>query len=262
MRRFDAEYLTHTRRGMWGESRQALSALDLPGRDEILDVGCGTGELTRVLREETDGTVVGCDADPELLAHIDPPITVGDAYRLPFDDDTFDLVVCQALLVNLLEPVAAIEEFARVASDAVAVIEPDNDDVTVRSTVDTESALARKARRHYFEGVETDTALGSSLRPLLEAASLQSVDVSRYDHERTVTQPYSTADLEAARRKASGGGLAADRETMLAGGLSAADYDDLRADWREMGRTVIEQMRDGTYERTETVPFYVAIGRT
>ncbi|WP_135667237.1 class I SAM-dependent methyltransferase [Halorhabdus rudnickae] len=262
MRRFDAEYLTHTRRGMWDESRQALSALELSGRDRVLDVGSGTGELTRVLREETHGDVVGCDADPTLLEHADPPVVAGDAYRLPFDDDTFELAVCQALLINLSEPDTVIEEFARVASDAVAVIEPDNGSVTVQSTVDAESALARKARRHYLDGVETDATLGSSLRPLLEAVGLTSVDVSRYDHKRTVTQPYSSADLEAARRKASGRGLASDRVTMLAGGLSAADYDKLRTDWREMGRTVVEQMQNGTYERTETVPFYVAIGRT
>ncbi|MFC6725639.1 SAM-dependent methyltransferase, partial [Halobium palmae] len=49
MRRFSADYLERTREGMWEGSREALADLDLPDRDRIVDVGCGTGELTRVL---------------------------------------------------------------------------------------------------------------------------------------------------------------------------------------------------------------------
>ncbi|WP_181685504.1 class I SAM-dependent methyltransferase [Halorhabdus salina] len=260
MRRFDAEYLEHTRRGMWAESREALSALDLPARDRVLDVGCGTGELTRVLRDEADGDVVGCDADPELLTHVAPPTVAGDAYRLPFPDDTFDLVVCQALLINLTEPERSLAEFVRVSRDSVAVIEPDNAAVTVESTVPTEASLARKARGHYRSGVETDIALGSDLGSLLAASGLASIDVARYDHARTIEPPYSQQHLEGARRKASGQGLDDDRATMLAGDLSVEAYDALRERWREMGRAVIDQMRDGVYERTETVPFYVATG--
>jgi SAM-dependent methyltransferase len=260
MRRFDAEYLEHTRRGMWAESRDALSALDLPARDRVLDVGCGTGELTRVLREETDGDVIGCDADPELLAHLAPPAVTGDAYRLPFPDDAFDLVVCQALLINLPDPERALAEFVRVSRDSVAVIEPDNGAVTIESTVSTEPPLAQTARRHYLSGIETNVALGSELRPLLSGVGLASIDVARYDHERTIEPPYSQQNLEAARRKASGRGLDDDRATMLSGELSVSEYDTLRERWREMGRTVVDQMRDSAYERTETVPFYVATG--
>ena len=157
MRRFTADYLERTRRGMW-ESRGALESLDLDGRRRILDVGCGTGELTRVLAEEApEAAVVGVDADTDLLAAArdaateaqpaarDDPEGVregnpashdidycaGDATRLPFPDDAFDLVVCQALLINLPEPATAVREFARVSSELVAAVEPDNGDVKV-----------------------------------------------------------------------------------------------------------------------------------
>ena len=261
MRRFDAEYLTHTRRGMWADSREALSALDLSTRERVLDVGSGTGALTRVLREETPGDVVGVDADPQLLDHVEGPAVVGDAFRLPFPDDTFDLVVCQALLINLPEPVDAVREFARVSRDGVAVIEPDNGSVTVESTVDGESALAGEAREHYLAGIDTDVTLGSDVASVLAEAGLASVEITRYDHARTISPPYDEADVESARRKASGSGIATDRETLLDGGLSTEAYDRLRQRWRQMGRDVIEQMADRTYERTETVPFYVAVGQ-
>lgn len=260
MRQFSAEYLETTREGMWADSRDALADLDLETRERVLDVGCGTGELTRVLRAETPGSVVGCDADSELLAHLDPPRVLGDATRLPFYEDAFDLAVCQALLINLPEPAAAVEELCRVSSELVAAIEPDNSAVTVDSTVEAEPALARRARRHYLAGIETDVAMGADTRRLFEDAGLTDVRTQQYDHERTVEPPYSEQALEAARRKVTGDGLASNRAEIVAGD-SAERYEQLRERWREMGRSVVEQMQAEEYRRREVVPFYVTVGR-
>jgi len=259
VRRFSAEYLETTREGMWADSRAALTDLRLAGRDSVLDVGAGTGELTRVLREETSGTVLALDADVDLLARVGHPVAVGDATRLPFGADSFDLVVCQALLVNLPEPLAALEEFARVAADTVATVEPDNSAVTVESTVDAEPSLLRRARRRYLSGVDTDVALGDA-SDLFEQSHLSDITVSRYDHERAIAPPYSSRALEGARRKASGAGLEADRRTMLAGGTTPEEFDELRQEWREVGRSVVAQMQAGTYRQREIVPFYVTVG--
>ncbi|MFC6754932.1 hypothetical protein ACFQEU_15920, partial [Halorubrum tibetense] len=53
----------------------------------------------------------------------------------------------------------------------------------------------------------------------------------------------------------------ADHRTELRAALSADAYDDLRQRWRELGRDVIEGMREGSYERLELVPFEVTVGR-
>ena len=264
MRQFSADYLRDTRRGMW-DDREALSGLRLDSRERVLDVGCGTGELSGVLAEETPGEVVGADADPDLLAvareQAGIETVAADALRLPFPDDCFDLVVCQALLINLPDPAAAVAEFRRVSSDLVAAVEPDNAAVSVESTVAAESDLAGRARRAYLRGVETDVTLGGEgTREAFAAAGLSEATTRRHVHARTVEPPYAERDLRAARRKASGEALADDRATLLAGDLSAAEYDDLRTDWREMGRAVVEQMRAGEYRRAEVVPFYVTVG--
>ena len=267
MRRFSEEYLTATRRGMWAD-RDALADLALSTRERVLDVGAGTGELTRVLRAEAGGDqsttgggqVVAVDADPALVGAVPPPRLLGDATQLPVADDAVDLVVCQALLVNLGDPATALAEFVRVSTDRVAAIEPDNSAVTVESTVDSEEPLAQRARGMYLQGSAVDPALGSS-RGLFEQAGLSGVSVRRYDHVRTVEPPYSGQALESARRKASGAGLATDRDTMLAAGVTAEAFDRLRGEWRAMGRQVIEQMRAGEYRRRETVPFFVTVGQ-
>jgi|GEM_PF-199415 len=264
VREFSAEYLTSTRRGMWGDSREALAGLALADRERVLDVGCGTGELTRVLAEESPGSVYGLDADPDLLAAGrggDWEPLAGDALRLPATQNAVDLVVCQALLINLPDPAAAVAEFARVASDDVAAIEPDNADVTVESTVDAEAKLAAEARTAYRRGVGTDVALGGAgTREAFREAGLTDVRTARYDHVRTIEPPYAEDDLEAVRRTASGEGLAGDRETLLAGGLSAAAYDELRERWRAVGREAITQVGEDAYRRREVVPFYVTVG--
>ncbi|WP_255151875.1 class I SAM-dependent methyltransferase [Halorarius halobius] len=256
MRRFSADYLERTREGLWADT-DALAALGLPERASVLDVGCGTGELSRVLARECPGRVVGADRDPALLAHVEVPAVRADAYTLPFPDDSFDLVVCQALLVNLPDPERALREFARVARESVAAIEPDNAAVAVESSVDREADLAREARRRYVDGVGTDVALGSRLDDLFAAAGLRNVRLDRRDHEQRVEPPYSEAELEAAGRKARGDAIRERREEMAGDGET---LDALRADWRAMGREVVEQVQAGTYRRREVVPFHVAVG--
>jgi len=307
MRRFTADYLERTRRGMW-ESREALAPLDLDGRRRVLDVGCGTGELTRVLAEESpEAAVVGVDADADLLAtardagdggapddRSDPEggrgsdrvgrdidYCAGDATRLPFPDGAFDLVVCQALLINLPDPVAAVREFARVSSDLVAAVEPDNADVEVTSTVNSEPSLEARVREAYIAGVETDVAMGDRVCEVFAEAGVSGVESRRYRHEKRVEPPYSEADLTDIARKASGAGLA-DHETELRRALDGDDgngarsgngepgrngdggrngYDALRGAWREMGREAARQAQNREYERVETVPFDVTVGR-
>jgi SAM-dependent methyltransferase len=246
---------------MWADSRGALTDLELATREWVIDVGCGTGELTRVLREEVPGTVVGLDADPTLLEGVAPPTVVGDAMTLPVRSTAFDLVVCQALLVNLPDPVAALAEFARASRDLVAVVEPDNAQVTVDSTVDAESRLARRARSFYLDGLATDATLGSDTAGLFEEAGISVVSTRRYDHTRATEPPYSEEALESARRKATGEGLDDDRTEIRAGADVPGDYDALRSEWRTMGREVIDQMAAGEYERHETIPFFVTVGR-
>jgi len=287
VRRFDAGYLRDTRRGMWAD-RSALGDLDLPNRQRVLDVGCGTGVLSAALRAETDAPVVGLDADRDLLtaARRGPeghdhgvederdrdgegdesaatapfPVIRGDALALPVRDGAVDLAACQALLINLLNPAAGIAELARVSSDLVAAVEPDNAAVSVESTVDSEADLEKRARAAYLAGVDTDVTLGAVADRFREAG-LSVVGTRRYDHVREVAPPYSEHALRAARRKATGAGLAGDRETMLAGGLTPEAYDELRTEWRAMGRAVVEAMERGEYHRREVVPFHVTVGR-
>ncbi|MDZ7745236.1 MAG: hypothetical protein U5K28_01430 [Halobacteriales archaeon] len=121
----------------------------------------------------------------------------------------------------------------------------------------SESRLAGEARDRYIAGVETDVTLGNRLATLFEQAGLTNIQTARRDQTQTVAPPYSEADLEAVGRKARGDAIRSKRGD-LAGDATA--LDQLRAAWREMGREALEQTQAGEYERTETVPFHVAVG--
>jgi len=260
VRGFEPEYLRRTRRGMW-EERGALDGLRLDEAERVLDVGCGNGEFTRVLADGCDGEVVGYDFDDSHLCDVRDalgvPVVRGDARALPFADGSFGVVACQALLVNLREPGRAVEEFARVSSSRVACVEPDNSSVTVESTVEGESGLARESRRLYLEGIDTDPSLGDGAAALLRDAGFDDVTTARYDHELVVEPPYDGGDVAEVRRKASGESLRKRRDEMDA---SDEELDRLRDDWREVGREAARQVSEGEYVRRETVPFYVVVG--
>lgn len=84
------------------EYGEALLELLAPAADErILDLGCGTGQLTAAVAE-SGASVVGVDASREMLAeargtHPTLPFVHGDARRLPFEG-SFDAVLSNAVL--------------------------------------------------------------------------------------------------------------------------------------------------------------------
>lgn len=84
----------------------------------VLDVGCGEGRFCRMLADR-GAIVTGIDPTQDLIeaakgrhGNIDFRIAGGE--NLPFEDATFDLVVCYLVLIDIPDFRAAIAEMARV----------------------------------------------------------------------------------------------------------------------------------------------------
>lgn len=89
--------------------------------ERVLDVACGTGELTRAFRKHANPErVVGLDYTAQMLdiARAKPRDRIeyiqGDAQALPFPDKSFDVVSIAFGIRNVQEPATAIAEFRRV----------------------------------------------------------------------------------------------------------------------------------------------------
>jgi len=94
---------------------------DVAGLD-VLDAACGTGRYALKLTE-AGARMAAVDASEEMLAHarrkaaerqLGLGLRHGDLRQLPFQDESFDLVVCALALCHVPELTAAVQEFARV----------------------------------------------------------------------------------------------------------------------------------------------------
>lgn len=87
----------------------------------ILDCGCGPGNLTAdMARLCEDGNVVGVDSCPEMIESAQQTyqqltFICADIYKLPFKDDSFDVVHAHQVFQYISEPVKALNEMKRVA---------------------------------------------------------------------------------------------------------------------------------------------------
>jgi len=109
----------------------------LKDADLVLDVGCGSGFVTRDIARLTKGKVVAVDGSIDLLgvasqvlAEYDniELICAGDAHNLPFKDNTFDITTCNLLLMWVKDPQRVVNEMKRVTKvggKVLASLEPD-----------------------------------------------------------------------------------------------------------------------------------------
>ena len=110
--------------------------VDLKNKRKILDVGCGTGAVTLDIALLTEGEVVGIDIDEEKLQEAERVLSKisniklmkGDVLDLPFEDDSFDLVVFNIVLMHVKKQQEAVNEMARVVQKGgfvLGTLEPD-----------------------------------------------------------------------------------------------------------------------------------------
>jgi demethylmenaquinone methyltransferase/2-methoxy-6-polyprenyl-1,4-benzoquinol methylase len=118
---------------MWRDQawrRAAVRLVNVKPTDRVLDVACGTGDLTEAFAAARPAAVTGLDfAEPMLeLARAKsgrrrrpdgaprPEYVAGDATRLPFEDGAFDVVSIAFGIRNVSDPALALAEFRRVTA--------------------------------------------------------------------------------------------------------------------------------------------------
>jgi ubiquinone/menaquinone biosynthesis C-methylase UbiE len=116
--------LEHQANAIWPQESEIFKGYGLGGALQILDVGCGTGEITaRLAQLYPDAALVGVDLIGRHLelagqrcAEFGTRVSFreADAFALPFAAATFDLVVCRHMLQAVPRPHEAMAEFVRV----------------------------------------------------------------------------------------------------------------------------------------------------
>ena len=175
--------------GAW--AAPLCDAAHIGSRDAVLDVACGTGATTReaASRLDADSKIVGLDRNAGMLevAELRAPDIKwidGTAEELPFDDASFDVVLCQFGLMFFDDREKALSEMLRVLRAGGRIAVSVWDDVAnspgyadmielIQSMFGDEPANALRA----------PFALGSkdSFRQLLTAGGLDGATVKTWD---------------------------------------------------------------------------------
>lgn len=179
-----------------GEDQTSIRAayLDLlqiaPG-ERVLDVGCGTGVVTRDVarRVAPTGRVMGIDPSPVMLAvareiaereglAAQIEFRVGDARALPVEDAAFDVVLAITALSHTTNAEQAIPELLRAVRPGgqVAIFDIDPESWMV---CHPDRALTRRISAAATDAV-TNGWLARRLPGLLESAGVQDVRVRAF----------------------------------------------------------------------------------
>lgn len=126
-RRYDLNNRVHS---LWRDQawrRFAVRAADVRDGDMVVDVACGTGDLTQAFARSPAGAIVGIDFTREMLEVAERKkarlparecgrITYleGDALALPIADASVDVVSIAFGIRNVSDPARAVAEFARI----------------------------------------------------------------------------------------------------------------------------------------------------
>ncbi|RLC65579.1 MAG: hypothetical protein DRI48_06545 [Chloroflexi bacterium] len=169
----------------------------------VLDVGCGAGATTGYLAKKYGCRVVGVDLRESMVALSTEraqregvegraEFRVADAQELPFDDATFDVVLCESVA-------SFIEDKQRVVSELARVVKPGG------YVGLNEEIWLQEPPPEVIEGVKTMWPLKPNIptaegwEALLKGAGLQDVivRVHRVDARREATQVkrYSLGDM-------------------------------------------------------------------
>jgi SAM-dependent methyltransferase len=219
----------------WRADKPASYAwLEAVEGDQVLDVGCGTGEDVREIARRHPGVaVVGIDADPARVADaerltlgVPRPVEfrVADAVRLPFEDGVFDAVRADRVFHHLAEPARAAAEMARVARPGGRVVVSDLEyESLVVAGVDP--ALTRRVAGWWADHVPAGR-VARDLPGLFRDAGLSGVEVRACALAATSYDETVLHLAERAAQAAEAGALTAEEAARWVAGLQDADRAD------------------------------------
>ncbi len=178
--------------------RQMVNNLNLKPGDIVLDLGCGPGLWTSLLAEKVKptGRIVGLDSDTDFIRYASENIAdqyeeiiefhEGDFRSVPFEDDSFDLVLFGNCFAYVIDYQKVLEEQKRVTrkggritvkdfEGSVLVVHPIEPLLTLKVITAAAQALKENPPNPPF-----DNFSGQKLRGLLLKASLKNVSATSY----------------------------------------------------------------------------------
>jgi len=173
----------------WQQEQTVLVAHGIQNCNNILDLACGPGVVTRKIKSLVPHShVTGVDLNESLLnvaisdsqqdGFDSPTFRQADCTNLPFETSSFDFVYARFLFQHLCDPGAAVAEINRVLTPGgrVVIVDVDDRDLNVTPSCSSFDQLTRAAGVFQSQG-GGNRHVGRTLDHLL--ASHNFTDVTR-----------------------------------------------------------------------------------
>lgn len=171
-----------------------LRRLDGTNPEVVLDLGCGTGQLTRRLIERFDGAaVIGLDVSEGMLGEASaterdgsrPWYVRGDALALPVRNGSVDMVVCTESFHWYADQTHVLDDLARILRPGGRL---------VIASIATVTRLGDRVLRSAsgVSGTEVRAVPPRQLRRMLESAGFEVLDQQRVPRLGIVAWPVLT----------------------------------------------------------------------
>lgn len=202
--------------------------------DTVLDYAAGAGIAGFAVAPDVR-TVEAADELPDMLEEgrrlagelglVNVAFSLVDLYALPYDTDTFSLVVCRNAFHLLPEPVAALAELLRVTSAGgrLVLVDPVVDDVTDKAFNDIARLREPAHRRHYLEEQIDDLVAQAGLQVTQRGRLRRTIDLDYW--LQTAAVPAAKAGLIRGRFKELPVDVQARMDVAFADRLVAFSYD-------------------------------------
>jgi ubiquinone/menaquinone biosynthesis C-methylase UbiE len=205
--------------------QEYLDAMGIDRAQAVLDIGCGTGVVSRGVARRPGfcGHVTGIDLSPALIATgaqlaadegIGERITfcVGDTRGLDLADGAFDAVIAHTLLSHVADPLAVVKEIARVTRPGgmVGIFDADFASLTFGNADPVKGAAYDAA---VTAAVATSPRVIRNLPRMLRAAGLELVAMFPHAVAEAGTADFWLPAIESFRRLVPKAGTMGEAET-------------------------------------------------
>lgn len=184
--------------------RSFLARVEFPAHAQVLEIGCGTGVLTRVLAHWANvERVIGVDPAASLirearrLASGFPNLAFeeADGRSLPFGDGTFDVVVFDSTLSHVPDVQRALGEACRVLRPAGWLAVFDGDYATTTVALGNHDPLQACVSAMMASSVN-DSLLMRRLRALVRQSGFDLVDFRSHGFSETAGGTYMLSVID------------------------------------------------------------------
>ncbi|MBA3727867.1 MAG: methyltransferase domain-containing protein [Actinobacteria bacterium] len=179
----------------WQRARFRVIRGMVDGSQRILDIGCGSSRILQSLPQ-----AVGLDMQIRKLRWLRSPgraLVQGSLSRLPFEDETFDAVICSEVIEHIARSEVDLTDMVRVLSPGGMLVlgTPDYGRWTWRAL----EGLYKKVFPQGYATEHINPYTRAELRRIIEGLGLAVLDVQYVGASEMIFKAYKPADARAPR---------------------------------------------------------------